>query len=232
MPDKISLQADYSRLNAALTKLFDESGVRRSFTVPYVHGQESADHINAVGVAAQSGGGLSRNIITSSHHSGGRGWGSGDGHTVGHPSEKLRTTIIPDKDENAKAAIDAAQKYLNDIGKLIGDDNPAVQTAKGQLKLAQQTDGAGMTLLDLGIFLIQVVSAPTQAAAKALSGNKKGGHSPQLRGPEQPSQTGQQAASDVQQAGQPNVEPSGSTSDSDAPAAPATGASTAAQVGG
>lgn len=215
MPDKISLQSDYSRLNASLTKLFDEAGVRRSFTVPYVHGQEMAEHIKAVGVASQTSGGLSRNIVTTSHHSDGRGWGSGDGHTVGHPSEKLRTTIIPKDDENAKAAIDAAQKYLNDVAKLIGDDNPAVQTAKGQLKLAQRTDGAGMTLLDLGVFLIQLVSAPTQAAAKAHNGNKKNGHQPQLSGPEQ------QAAPEGQEPQEaPQGEASGSEQPSEAPSAP------------
>ena len=36
MAETVHLKNDYSKLNEALVKLFDESGVKRSFTVPYV----------------------------------------------------------------------------------------------------------------------------------------------------------------------------------------------------
>ncbi len=58
MAEKINLQKSLSKVNESLTRLFDESGVRRSFTVPYVEGQDMADHIKTVGAAAQTGGWL------------------------------------------------------------------------------------------------------------------------------------------------------------------------------
>lgn len=183
MADTVSLKKNYSALNERLAKLYDESGVRRSFTVPYVGGQEMADHVAAVGQAASQNGGLTANLVTSAHHSDGKGWGSGDGHTVGHPVEKLRQTIIPKDDENAKAVIAAAQKCITDFKFLLGDDDPAVQTAQGQLDLVKPTAAAGMNLQDLGVLVIQIMNKPTQEVAKAHSGTKDGGHSPQLRGP-------------------------------------------------
>jgi len=183
MAEKVALSKLYSALNEKLAKLFDESGVRRSFTVPYIEGQATAEHIKAVGTAATQNGGAYNNLITSAHHSGGKGWGSGDGHTVAHPADKLRTTLIPKGDENAKAAIDAAQKYLDGCAKLLGDDDPTILTANSQLKLVKKSDAAGMTLFDFGVFLIQITSPPTQAIGRAHSGTKPGGHSPQLRAP-------------------------------------------------
>src|ERR1700687_2434540 len=112
MADTVHLKNDYSKLNEAIIRVFDEGGVKRSFTVPYINGQEMKDHINAVGEAAQGTGGLTKNLIMSAHHSSGKGWGSDAGHTVGHPTDKLRQTIIPKDDENAKAAIAAAQKMI------------------------------------------------------------------------------------------------------------------------
>ena len=179
----VNLQKSYSTLNEKLIKLFDESGVRRSFTVPYVDGQDMNVHVESVGQAATQSGGLTNNLIMTAHHSGGKGWGSGEGHTVGHPADKLRNTVIPKDDEHAKAAIDAAQTHLNNVAKLIGDDDPAVKTAKSQLDLVKKTEGAGMTLLDFGVMLQQLTYAPNQAVARAHSGAKEGGHSPQLRAP-------------------------------------------------
>lgn len=183
MADKINLKKSYSALNEKLAKLFDESGVRRSFTVPYIDGQTMDAHIESVGQAALQSGGLTKNLMTSAHHSGGKGWGSGDGHTVGHPSEKLRTTIITKDNEHAKAAIEAAQTHLNNIAKLVGDDDPAVTTAKSQLQLVKKTEGAGMTLLDFGVLMTQLMYGPNQAVARAHSGTKEGGHAPHLRAP-------------------------------------------------
>lgn len=185
MADKISLQKDYSKLNEALITLFDESGVRRAFTIPYIEGQSMADHVGAVGQVASQHGGMTNNLLTSAHHSGGKGYGSGDGHTVGHPSEKLRTTTIPKNDEKAKAAIAACQKYLDDIGYLIGDDDPTVVTANSQLKLLKRFNGTGMSLFDFGVMLIQITHPPTQAAAQKHSQAQHGRVHAKLTAPQQ-----------------------------------------------
>lgn len=187
MAETVNIQKSYSAVNAALAKLFDESGVRRSFTIPYVEGHAMADHINAVSTVAKQNGGLTNNFLASSHHSSGKGWGSADGETSGHPSEKLRQAVIPKGDENAKAAIAAAQKCITQFRFLLGDDEPTVQTAQGQLNLIKPTDGAGMTLFDFGVLLINLLHKPIQSVARAHSGTKKNGHSPMLRGPVQES---------------------------------------------
>ena len=185
MAETVNLKKSYSALNEALIKLFDEAGVKRSFTVPYVLGQEMKDHVNSVGQAASQSGGLTGNLIMSAHHSGGKGYGSGDGHTVGHPAEKLRQTQIPKDDANAKAAIAVAQKCINNFKFLLGDDDPTVQTAQGQLNLVKPTNAAGMSLFDFGVLLINIMFKPTQAVARAHNGTKPGGHSAHLRGPVQ-----------------------------------------------
>lgn len=181
MADTVNLKKSYSALNEKLVKQFDGAGLRRSFTVPYIEGQSMADHIEAVNQAASPSGGLSGNLLLSAHHSTGKGWGSGDGHTVGHPSEKLRTTIIPKDDENAKATIGAAQTHLNGIAKLLGDDDPTVMTAQNQLQLIKKTDGQGMNLLDFGVMLTQLMHGPHQAVARAHSNTHPDGPSPHLR---------------------------------------------------
>ena len=181
--DAVNLQKAYSSLNEHLAKQFDAAGVKRSLTVPYIDGQSTADHMNAVGQAASTAGGLGKNLVTTFHHSGGKGWGHGDGQTVGHPSDTLRTTIIPKNDEAAKSTITAAQKYLSDIGSLLGKDEPSVKTAQGQLDLVKKTDGAGMHLQDFGVMMIQLMHSPTQAVARAHQGTKPGGHSPKLSPP-------------------------------------------------
>ena len=185
MAETVNLKKSYSALNEKLAKLFDESGVRRSFTVPYIEGQEMKDHINAVGTAASQSGGLATNFITSAHHAAGKGHGSGDGHTLGHPSEKLRQTIIPKDDERAKATIEAAQKCVSNFKFLLGDDDPTVKEAQSQLDLVKPTFGAGMSLFDFGVLVINILHKPTQAAARAHNGTKEGGHQPSLRAPAQ-----------------------------------------------
>jgi hypothetical protein len=182
----INLQKSYSLLNERLTKLFDESGVKRNFTAPYISEQPTEDHIAAVGNAAAQSGGLTANLLTSSHHSSGKGWGSGDGQTVGHGSDALQNTIIPEDDENAVAVLSAAHSLLNKISSLLGDDEPAVKIAEAQLRLVGSHDGAGMNLLDFGCALQQIFGPPIQAVARSHSGTKQGGHSPQLRAPRPP----------------------------------------------
>lgn len=221
MADKVNLQKSFAMLNEKLATQFDESGVRRSFTVPYIDGQKTDEHIAAVGQAAAQAGGLTANLLTTAHHSSGKGWGTGDGHTVAHPSEKLRTTIIPKDDEHAKASIAAAQTHLNNMEKLLGEDDPAIQTAQSQLGLVKKSDGQGMNLLDFGVMLTQIMFPPMQAIAKAHSGTKDGGHAPQLRAPGGTAPDDQESQEQPQGAPQGETEaPEGQQAPPDAPAAP------------
>jgi hypothetical protein len=183
MAEKINLQKSLSKTNEALIHLFDQSGLRRSLTVPYIDGQEMADHIDAVNQAVKAAGGLGANLLMTAHHSDGKGFGSGDGHTVAHGVDALRGAIIPKDDENAKAVLSAAQSHLNNIAKLLGDDNPVVKTANGQLALAKKSNAAGMNSFDFGVFITQLMAKPNQAISQAFSGVKDGGHSSKLRGP-------------------------------------------------
>lgn len=179
----VQLHREFSRLNEALTKLADEAGVKRSATIPYIHGQETHEHIQAVGQALQSVGGLTKNILTTQHHADGRGYGSGDGHTVAFPADKLKETILPKDDENAIAAIRAARILVNKVASLLGNDEPAVKVAKSQIQLVGKNNGSGMTVLDLMVALINIVNPPIAAVARSHSGTKEGGHGPHLRAP-------------------------------------------------
>lgn len=227
MAETVNIKKSYSALNESLTKLFDEAGVRRTFTVPYIEGQSAADHINSVGQVAAQSGGVTGNMITSAHHSAGKGYGSGDGHTVGHPTEKLRTTVIQKDDEHAKAAIAAAQKNINNLKFLLGGDEPSVQTAQSQLDLVKKTDGAGMNLFDFGGMLIQVMFRPMQAMARAHSQTHPDGPSPQLRvSKAEAAPTGQESPQEPQGDAQ-----GGGAAPTDQPVAPeAAAAPQAAQV--
>lgn len=223
MADKINVQKTFSGVNESLTKLFDESGVKRTFTVPYIDGQGMDEHINAVGQAANETGGLTNNLITTQHHSSGKGWGSGDGHTVGFLADHLRNTIIPADDENAKTAIEAAQRHINEIAKGLGDDAPEIKVANGQLALLKKHDAAGMNLMDFGVMIQQMLHAPNQAIARAHSGKKDGGHAPHLRPPGKVSEDQQEGDSGAQD-GDQQAPAAGAA----APAAPAAQAAPAA----
>ena len=181
-----------------------------------------ADHINSVGQAASQSGGLSGNLIMSAHHSGGKGYGSGEGHTVGHPAEKLRQTMIPKDDEHTKTAIAAAQKCINNFKFLLGDDDSTVQTAQNQLNLVKPTNAAGMSLFDFGVLLIQIMFKPTQAVARAHNGTKPGGHSAHLRGPVQEAPQAGQETQETAQGGaqEAGTAPTGTPEAPEAQAAP------------
>jgi hypothetical protein len=225
MAESVKLQKSFSLVNERVAKLLDESGVRRSFTVPYVDAQAMDEHVKGVGQAAMQSGGLSNNLILTAHHSEGKGWGSGEGHTVGYPGDKLRNTVVPKDDPNAKAAIEAAQAHLNNIAKLLGDDDSAVKTANSQLSLVKKNSGAGMSLLDFAVMILQVLFTPNQAVARAHSQAHPNGASPQIRGPHaggsQSPQPGQGTQPEPQgappAAGQA---PEGQEQPSEAPAAP------------
>jgi hypothetical protein len=180
----VKLQRDYSRMNEALAVFFDGSGVKRRATIPYIDGQQTHEHITAVGNALQQSGGLTKNLLTSFHHSGGRGWGHGEGATVAHPADSLRSTIIPKDSENAIKAISACRSLLNDIEKLLGKDDTTVKVAKAQLDLVSKHSAAGMTALDFGISLTQIVHMPLQSVARAHNETKGAGPGhPKLQAP-------------------------------------------------
>ena len=160
----------------------DGSGVKRSATIPYVHGGSTDSHIEAVGQALQQVGGVTSNVLTSSHHAGGRGFGSGDGETTAHPADKLKETIIPANSPLAKAALSAETNLINKIAGLIGDDK-AVTVAKSQIKLVGKSDGAGMTLLDFVTALQGIPGPVIQTIAQRHSVAHPDGPSPRLRAP-------------------------------------------------
>jgi hypothetical protein len=178
--EPIKLQQALSKLQESLTKLADGLGVRRSATVNYIHGESMDSHTAAVGQALDQAGGLAANLLTSHHHAGGRGWGSGDGSTQAYPAQKLQTTIIPNNNEDAKAAISACRSFVNKVESLIGEDQ-SVTVAKSQIKLIGKHDGSGMTLQDLMMALTHIVGPPIQAVARAYSGVHQDKHAPHLR---------------------------------------------------
>ena len=72
---------------------------------------------------------------------------------------------------------------MNKISALVGDSDTSVKLAKSQLALIGQHNGSGMSVADLMIALINLVGPPINSVARAHSGTKEGGHSPQLRAP-------------------------------------------------
>jgi hypothetical protein len=172
----VNLRKDYSRLQEHLTHLADNTGVHRAFTIPYVDGGEMAEHIANVGAVAAQNGGLTANLITSHHHSGGKGFGSGDGVTVGFNAEKLRMTVIPKGNKNAEDSISAANKLIRDVAFLVGDEDQSVKQARGQMGLFAKAQGAGMTCFDLMVALTNIVHGPLQNVARTANSARHGGH--------------------------------------------------------
>lgn len=163
----VNLRKSYSKLNEKLAATFDGLGVRRMATVPYVEGNNDADHINAVQAVIQQSGGTLANYLASSFHKGeGKGHGSADGETVLHPTDKLRSTIVPKDSKVAKEAIEATQEHINNFKELLGKDDPTVLTAQNQLNLVKRSDAAGMNLFDLGVMLQTLPFKMTQKVAK------------------------------------------------------------------
>jgi hypothetical protein len=183
MSQPVNLHKAFSKVNEALTAVNDGLGVHRSFSVPYVDGQATNEHINAVGAAGAEAGGLMANLLTTAHRSGGRGYGSGDGETVGYNAAKLRETLVPENSELAIKAIGATKHFLSLAASLLGDKNPKILSARSVLHLIDETNGEGMNLLDFNIALQSLVTPVLKAVAKAHSGKKSGGHSARLRPP-------------------------------------------------
>lgn len=173
----VNLHRAFSKLNQALTKLADESGVPRSATIPHTDGQAMHDHIADVGRVLSTVGGLTANMLTAGHSV------YGSGVTVAHPSDKLRETIIPKNDENAKAAISACKSLVKKVESLLGEDDPAVKLATSQIQLVGKNGGAGMSVLDLMAALINIPGPVIQSVARAHSMAHPDGMSPKLRAP-------------------------------------------------
>lgn len=222
--EPVNLHASYSRLNESLADQADKAGVKRSFTVPYVGGQKTEDHVKAVGQAAAQSGGLSKNLLSTYHRASGDGWGSGHGETTGHNGDKLSETIIPKKDEHAIKSISAAQTHLNNLKSLLGEKDPTIMEAQNQLNLVKKTEGAGMNLLHFSVFLQQIMNKPMQQVAQMHSGSK-GGHSAQLRAPRGGAQPATAPAG-----GAPEAQPTPETQGAPTEAAPTAGSPTAAPV--
>jgi hypothetical protein len=179
----VNLQKAYSLLNERLIELFDGSGVRRTFTIPYIEGQATADHMQSVATALPSAGGMTNNLLLTAHHSNGKGWGSGDGHTVAHPTNKLRESVILKDNQLAIAVISAARSFLSKIAGLIGKTKTVV-AAKNQLALISKYNGQGMTLMDFGSAMISLVGPPLQEVSRLHHNTKSHGpYHARLTGP-------------------------------------------------
>jgi hypothetical protein len=174
----VNLQRAYSKLNSAISAMLDGLGIRRASTIPHVAGQSMSDHIGAVGDAVAQVGGISNNLLVATHtkHS------STGGETIAYPSGKLRETIIPQKSEEAKAAINACKNFVAKVESLVGE-TPEVKTAKSQLALIGKNDMAGMTSFDASAALLSVPSPLIQLVAQKHDSTKDGGLHPMLRGP-------------------------------------------------
>jgi len=185
----VNLKAAYSKVNEALIRLADGLGIPRTATLPHLDGQNMGDHVEAVGNALKPAGGVTKNLLNVGHSR------HGSGETVAHLADKARETLITKDNADAKAAISAAKGLVRKIEFLIGDQDP-VKVAKNQLAIVGKSDGENMTVLDLNVALHQIVAPVIQAVARAHSGTKEGGHSPQLRPPYEPQDQEQQAAQD------------------------------------
>lgn len=169
MAVKTNLKSSFAKVNEALAGAFDDLGIRRAFTVPYTEGHSASDHIKAVGAVLSQHGGATTNLLSSHHHEGKKGWGSGEGETVAHPVNKLQSTVIPKDSEAAKKVIQAVQTHLNGFKELLGADDPDVQAAQNQLNLVKRTEAAGMTAFDLGVMVQNFMFKLTQKTVRTHS---------------------------------------------------------------
>lgn len=176
----VNLQKAFSKINTALIRLADNSGVRRSISLPHVDGETPAQHFAAVGQAAAAVGGLTQNLVLAEHSKHG---GADGAVTVGYPAEKLKAVLIPKDDPDAKAAIDATRSFVSKAAKLLGRDNSTVKTAQSQIDLIGAHGAEGVTIHDLIVGLINIPAPLINLVARRHSGTKSGGHHPRLRAP-------------------------------------------------
>ena len=182
--EPIRLHRVFATLQEKLSKLADGLGVRRSVTVPFTHGGAAHEHISAVGLALQPHGGLGENILTSFHHTGGRGFGSGDGSTQAWRADKLRETIIGKDDPNAIASLASARSLINKVAALVGKDDQSVVVASSQLAMLAKYKMQGMNLADAMFALTSLTNPILQKVAQLHSSAKHGAHHPALTAPQ------------------------------------------------
>jgi hypothetical protein len=177
----VNLLKLYSNLNAAITDLFDNLGVKRQATYPHQVGQSMADHITDVGTAMRNAGhSVTSSLILATHT---RHDPKG-GATVAFPSDRLRTTIIPKNFEPAIHATAVCRTLVNKIAALVPDE-PAVKQAKSQIALIGQNNLSGMTAFDAGASLIAIIHPLFQLLSRRHQFVKHGEHHPNLTGPKQ-----------------------------------------------
>jgi hypothetical protein len=167
---KTNLLKQYSKLNSAIAEMFDSLGVKRSLSMPHQKGQGMAEHIQDVGTAIASVGGITANFLSATHSQ----HDSKGGATVAHPSEQLRQTIIPKNFEPARAVVFAVRTLVNKIEGLVGE-TPEVQKAKSVIALLGKSDMAGMNAFDAGAAPIALVHPLFQLLARRHSVYKHGG---------------------------------------------------------
>jgi hypothetical protein len=181
--EPVNIHKAFAAVQENLIKLFDELGVKRSMTVPYIEGGDMASHLDAVSQAAAQAGGLTNNLVASHHHTGGKGYGTGDGHTVGYNTERLRETLIPRDDKNAQKLLASAKSLVSKAEALLGPEENAIKTAKAQLNVMGKHDLTGMNAMDVGVAMQNMFVPILQALARAHNGNKNNAHHPKLTGP-------------------------------------------------
>jgi hypothetical protein len=177
--ESINLQRAYSKLNSAITALFDGLGVQRAATVAHVEGQSMSDHMQDVGKVLSTIGGVTANLLTATHTK----HDPNGGATVAYPAHKLRETEVPADSDVARKAIDACRSFVSKCTALLGNDDPAVKTAKSQLDLVGRHDGEGMTSFDLGAALLSVPGPLIQKISRLHSEYKHGRVHPILTAP-------------------------------------------------
>jgi hypothetical protein len=175
----VNLKRAFSKLNSAITALFDGLGIRRSSTISHVAGETMASHIETVGNALLTVGGLHANLLIATHtkHS------ATGGETIAYSADKLKAAIIPSKSEDAIKAIQSCRNFVNSVAKLIGDDEPVVRVAKSQLALIGKADMAGMSAFDAGAALLSIPGPLIQLIAQRHNFIKHGEHVIHLTGP-------------------------------------------------
>ena len=156
----------FARLNKSMVALLDSLGVKRAATIPFIDGDSDANHITAVGAAAAQHGGLTKVLVTSYHNKAGRD--HGDGESVLHSGDRLESTILPAKSEEAATVLSNAQKLINQFAEHVGKDSKEVQTAQGYLDLFKKSDGAGMNALDFAIGVQQIILPLAVASSRKL----------------------------------------------------------------
>jgi hypothetical protein len=172
--EPVSIQKAYSLINERLCELFDANGLHRSFSIPYVKNQDTADHVASISAKLQEVGGVTKTFLLTFHHASGKGWTSEDGMTTGHPIDALKKTLITKDKPEAIAALSATKSFLNKISGLMGDTK-IISTAKSQLAMVGSQKGEGMDLFDFGSTLISLVSPPLQELARKHHDTKSHG---------------------------------------------------------